>query len=254
MLKLKSILSELRIFEELREKLFSSDEVFVKRINGSFLSFLLNFVYDNFGKNIIAIIPDTEQAEKLADDLQSFMPTNRVYYFPQSEIIPFDKGNFTPALHSVRLNTLISILEEPSSIIITTPIGIIHKIAQPDSIKKLISYLRVGDEIDRDFLIEWLTASDFERMHSVEEIGQFSVRGGIIDVFSYEAEIPYRIELFDDVVESIREFDVLTQTSVNKVEKIRIVGKNEEDDTSASLFEYLQEKSIIFLVRSNSPQ
>lgn len=246
MLKLKSILTVQPIFEDFRERLFSNTTVEIRGINGSFSSFVLNYVYELFDKSMLAILPETEKAEKLADDLQSLMPRNRILYFPPAEIIPFDKGNFTPALYSARLNTLISAIENPSSIIITTPIGLLQRINPPSEIQKQVSYLKINEEFDRDFLIEWLVESGFERVPVIEEFGQFSARGGIVDVFSFEAEAPYRIEFFDNEIQSIREFDILTQMSVKQLNKIRIVGKTEPVQRNSTLFDYLQEGSIIY--------
>ena len=246
MLKLKSILTAQPVFNEFREKLFSNTTIEIKGLSGSFLSIVINYVYDLFENNILVIVPETEKAEKLADDLQSLMPGNRVLYFPQAEIIPYDQGNFTPALYSARLNALISTLENSASVIITTPVGLLQRIEAPEEIRKQVSYVQVNNQLDREFLIEWLVNSGFERVPAIEEIGQFSARGGIVDVFSFEAEAPYRIEFFDDNIQSIREFDILTQMSIQQREKIRIVGKKDDSPKNATLFSYLPAGSLIF--------
>lgn len=246
MIKLKSIITHTPEFERLREQTLTQTSVYVKGISGSFLSFVLNYVFELFESTLLAVIPDTEQAEKLADDLQSLLPVHQVHYFPQAETLPYDQGSFTPAIHSARLNTLVSLLENPNAIVITTPISLLQHLGAPDEIQKQISYLKVGDAIDRDFFIEWLVEAGFERMPALEEIGQFSSRGGIVDVFSMEAETPYRIEFSEDRIQSIREFDILSQLSIRQAEKIRIVGKREENTSSASLFHYLKPGSLIF--------
>ncbi|MBN2366115.1 MAG: transcription-repair coupling factor, partial [Calditrichaeota bacterium] len=152
----------------------------------------------------------------------------------------------TPAIHSTRLNTLASLVERPDSVVITTPVGLLQRIDPPDNIRKMVSHLQVGDTIDRDFLLEWLVESGFERMSAIEEIGQFSARGGIVDVFSLESESPYRIEFFGDTIESLREFDIISQLSTRKVDKIRIMGKNGERNHQSTLFRYLTPVSLIF--------
>lgn len=246
MLKLKSIVTEIKEFQALREKIFSNKNTYIKGISGSFLSFILNYIYDLSVNSLLAIVPDTERAEKLADDLQSLMPKNRVFYFPQVELIPFDRGEFTPSLHSVRLNALVSILENPSSIVVTTPVGLLHRIETPNALRNQISHIKIGDSLDRDFLIQWLVESGFERVPTIEEIGQFSARGGIIDIFSFEAEAPYRIELLEETIESIREFNILSQTSIKQLQSVRIVGKDQEVQHTASLFNFLSKKALLF--------
>jgi transcription-repair coupling factor (superfamily II helicase) len=246
MIKLKSIISNIAEFESLRERIFQNKTVSIKGVSGSFQSFVLNYIYELFENTLLVVVPDTEFAEKLADDLQSLSPPDRVHYFPQAETLPFDQGTFAPAINSTRLKTLISLLENPTSIVITTPIGLIQHIEPPEAVRKQLSYLKVGDSIDREFLIEWLVETGYERLPAIEEIGQFSVRGGIIDIFSFEADAPFRIELNEDIIESIREFDILSQLSIRKAEKIRLSGKSSENTKSATLFEYLKPGSLIY--------
>ncbi len=246
MLKLKSILFELPAFHRFREELFANTRLSVKGLSGSATGFVLDYTVELLENSLLAVVPDTEQAEKLADDLQALLPPSRVLYFPQAEVIPYDRGQFAPALHSTRLHALVSLLENPYSVIITTPVGLLRRIAPPEAIRRQVSYLQVGSELDRDFFIEWLVESGFERVPVIEEIGQFSVRGGIVDVFSYEAEVPYRIEFFDDEIESIREFDILSQLSVKQVNRIRIVARDISSREHATLFDYLPEGSVVF--------
>ncbi|GAB4342756.1 MAG: transcription-repair coupling factor [Calditrichia bacterium] len=246
MLKLKSIITSLSEFEEFKEALFSHKTLSIKGISGSFLSFALSYVVELLENPLMAIVPDAEKAEKITDDLQSLMPAERAVYFPQAELVPYDTGQFAPMLHSNRLKALVSLLEQPASVIVTTPTALLQKVYSPTQIANQISHLKVGDQMDRDFLIEWLVTCGFERMPAIEEIGQFSARGGIVDVFSYEAEGPVRIEFFDDEIESIREFEVLNQLSTKHLQKTRIVGNLTESAKNATLFDYLSPGAVIF--------
>ncbi len=246
MLKLKSIITGLPEFEELREKIFENREISVRGLSGSLTGFVLNYLYELFGNSVLAIIPDTEKAERLADDLQSLIPQERVLYFPQAETLPFDQGSFTPAITSARLNALASLLDRPDSIVVTTPVGLLQRIDPPETIRQLVSQVKVGDALDREFLLEWLVESGFERMSAIEEIGQFSARGGIVDVFSLESESPVRIEFFGDTIESIREFDIISQLSTRKINKTRIMGKNSRNGQNATLFHYMATGSLVF--------
>jgi transcription-repair coupling factor (superfamily II helicase) len=246
MLKLKSVITAIPEFNDLKDRAFGSNRLSVRGISGSLLSFVLDYLFELFETTLLAVMPDTEQAEKLTDDLQSLLPRNRVYFLPQAETLPYDQGSFAPAIHSTRLNTLISLLEESASVVVTTPVSLLQRIDSPEKIRKRASYLKVGDTIDRDFLIEWLIESGFERMSTIEEIGQFSARGGIVDIFSLEAEVPYRIEFFGDSIESIREFDMLSQLSIRKLDKVRLVGKAVGEKSQSDIFQYLQKGSLIF--------
>ncbi len=247
MLKLKTILYNLPVFETFREWLFGRSVVPVRGISGSFLSYVVNYVYELFENDLLVVLPESETAEKLADDLQSFLPEERILYFPQKEVVPFDEGHFAPAVQSTRLKTLVALLENRHSIIVTTPVALLQRLPAPDSLKKQVAHVKVGDALDRDFLIEWLVEAGFERVQIIDEIGQFSARGGIVDVFSFESGSPYRIEFFDDRIESIREFDILSQMSLKQLEAIRLVGRPSEELPEADLFHYLQEHSLVFL-------
>src|SRR5690606_21019647 len=106
----------------------------------------------------------------------------------------------------------------------------------------------VGDSLDIDFLNEVLFAYEFHRVDFVSEPGEFSIRGGIVDVFSFSEEKPYRISLFGDEVESIRTFDIETQLSIEKVKSFTIVPNLENkfiSDSRDSFFEYISDKTIV---------
>jgi len=246
MLKLKPILYAFDSYKRLEAQLNKKENLEVKGISGSALSFVLNFIRETTGRAQCVIMPGGEAAERLCDDLRSFMPTNQFAYFPSDEILPFDKGLFTPALYSQRMNALATAVENPSHILVTTPAALLRKVPQPSTFKENILHLKKGEDFERELLLEWLVDSDYERVDIIEEIGQFSARGGIVDVFSYESEVPYRIEYFDDTIESIREFDILSQLSIQQLEKTRLLGKSEESGETTSVLNFLPDNCLLW--------
>ncbi|MGH1364280.1 MAG: transcription-repair coupling factor [Calditrichia bacterium] len=246
MLKLKSLLYEFPQFKKFEKALEANNNFDVKAIYGSALPFIINYIRETTERAQCIIMPGGEAAEKLCDDLRSFMPENQFAYFPSDEILPFDKGLFTPALYSQRMHALATAVESPSNILITTPQALLRKVPQPGTFKDNILHLKKGETFEREFLLEWLVDSEYERVDIIEEIGQFSARGGIVDVFSFESDVPYRIEYFDDTIESIREFDILSQLSIQQLEKTRLLGKSGEAAETASIFEFLPKNSIVW--------
>ena len=246
MVKLKTIIYQLTEFEKLRNILPQKNEIKLKGIYGSFLAIVVNYIREISQKPQLVIVADADSAEKLNDDLQNFTQQDQICYFPSDEAVPFDRGIFTPILHSMRMKALAVIIEKKAPFIITTPSATIKKIPSPNQLKTNLVYLQVGEDFERDLLIEWLIEGGYERVNSIEELGQFSARGGIVDVFSVESEAPYRIEFFGDTIESIREFDVLSQLSTKQLKKIRLLGKTSNTEENATIFDYFPDDSILF--------
>ena len=246
MLKLKPTLYAFDSYKKLEALIKKKENLEVKGISGSALSFILNFIRETTGRAQCIVMPGGEAAERLCDDLRSFMPSNQFAYFPSDEILPFDKGLFTPALYSQRMSALATAVENPTHILVTTPAALLRKVPQPSTFKENILHLNKGEAFERELLLEWLVDSDYERVDIIEEIGQFSARGGIVDVFSYESEVPCRIEYFDDTIESIREFDILSQLSIQQLEKTRLLGKSEESGETTSVLNFLPDNCLIW--------
>jgi transcription-repair coupling factor (superfamily II helicase) len=143
-------------------------------------------------------------------------------------------------------------LKKPTStgrLVVTYPEALIEYVATQEEITENTSFLKVGNKIDDDFIIEFLIEYGFERTDFVSEAGYFSIRGGIIDIFSYGNNLPYRIELLDDEIESIREFDPESQLSVRKMDSVTIIPNMETkkvNEKHIPVFEYLNPESLVF--------
>ena len=126
-------------------------------------------------------------------------------------------------------------------IVITYPEAIIEKVIDKKKLKENSISIAVGEELELDFINELLIDLDFEKVDYVNEPVQFAIRGGIIDIFSYHHELPYRIELFGDEIESIREFDPINQlqTTLNRIKIIPNINNNQFAQNKVSFLEYL---------------
>ncbi len=245
MLKLTSHIFALPEFEALHQQTMQHLEVKIRGTYGSFNAFIALFLHQTFESPLLVIAPDNESAEKLSDDLQILAPPHHTAYLPADEVVPFDRGLFTPSLYSQRLHALTDILEGKSKILVVSPQALIRRVEPPQSLKQNLLHLKVGEDFERDLLIEWLIEGGYERRQTIEEIGQFSVRGGIVDVFSFEADVPYRIEYFGDTIESIREFDILSQLSLRQLEHIRLLSKTPPSQGTATLFDYFPSNTLV---------
>ena len=207
---------------------------------------------DGGRETVLYIAESKEEAAYLLNDLQGILGDPAVHFFPDSFKRPafFDDLNPTQMLQrSEAINKLTSPGAGPS-VLITYPEALFEKVVKPEVLAQSRVEIAKGEKLDMDFVIQVLVEYGFERTDFVYEPGQFSVRGGILDLFSYGNDLPYRIELFDDEVESIRTFDPLDQLSKRDIGRVSIVpnlNTRFRQDQKVSLFQILPENTVIWI-------
>ncbi|WP_448520329.1 transcription-repair coupling factor [Rhodoflexus sp.] len=178
------------------------------------------------------LLHDKEEAYYFFNDLQNLLkgqlrPGQEVLLFPSSYKRPYQFQEVDNANILQRAEVLNRISQTKNyvqgEIIVSYPEAMTEKVINKRSLVEHTFLVKVGEKINGEFVAELLHNYDFERTDFVYEPGQFAVRGGIIDVFSYAGDLPYRIELFGDEVESIRTFDPVTQLSVAQVQSISLI-------------------------------
>ncbi|MCB0548538.1 MAG: transcription-repair coupling factor [Phaeodactylibacter sp.] len=188
-------------------------------------SFVLAGTYLAAPQSHLLIANDKEEAAYIQNNLSNLLEKKSIRFFPDSFKRPmhFEELNNNNALQ--RTETINRIVNSPSSgeIIVTYPEALFEKVVAPDILNQRRIDIVGGEELEVDFLIEVLVEYGFSREDFVYEPGQFSIRGGIVDIFSFGNEYPYRIELFDEEVESIRTFNPTTQLSVQKIARVSII-------------------------------
>jgi transcription-repair coupling factor (superfamily II helicase) len=192
-----------------------------------------------------------EEAAYRYNDLQGLLGTLDVCFFPDSFKSPmaYELLNATQILQRSEVVNKMT-LPDPPKVIVTYPEALFEKVVRPDVLVKNRIDLQKGEKLDVDWMIEVLVEYHFERVDFVFEPGQFSVRGGIIDLFSYSNDLPYRIELFDDEVESIRIFDPLTQLSQQHLDRLSIVpnlNTRFQQSEKVSLLDILPMPALVWL-------
>ncbi len=204
----------------------------------------------------LVLLPDRESAAYFFNDLQQIL-ADRVYYFPSS----FKRGFHTGIKDNQGLLSRTEVLNHLNSrarkfIIVSYPEAVSEKVVNKKYLEKNTLKLSVGEQVNMDFILDLLVEYEFERADFVAEPGQFSLRGGLIDVYSFSNDHPYRIEFAGDKVGTIRTFDPSSQLSIQKMQEISIVPdiRVHEGKKMAyeSIFAFLPEKTVVWLEDAGS--
>ncbi|MDQ3535633.1 MAG: transcription-repair coupling factor [Bacteroidota bacterium] len=199
--------------------------IHLKGLTGSLDAVIAASIYEYQHKNHLLILHDKEEAAYVYNDIQNLIGEGQVLLFPTSYKRPylFDETENANILMRAEILNRISNKEYKGALIITYPQALTEKVINKRSLKENTFSAKTGEKVDIEFVSELLTTYDFERTDFVYEAGQFAIRGGIIDVYSFSNELPYRLELFGNEIESIRTFDPITQLSKERINYIDII-------------------------------
>ena len=223
----------------------------ISNLVGSSLSFLISECFKKSDFPFLCIFDDKEEAAYYLNDLELLLGDKDVLFYPSSYRRPYqieETDNANVLLRSEVLNRINS--RRKNALIVTYPEALFEKVITKKVFEKNTLRINEGDTLSLDFVNEVLFEYQFKRVDFVTEPGDFSVRGGIIDVFSFSNDEPYRIEFFGDEVESIRTFDIETQLSTEKLKKLIIVPNFEMksiQEKRESFLEYLSDKTRVFI-------
>ncbi len=226
---------------------------------------ILSALYSQLQKKqpytLLITLDNADDAQYMYADLRTLIGEQDVYFLPSShrkrqrtdEALIVQRTEVLSALlnamHSLEdaslqdgSKTAYSLKARP--IIVTTPEALAESVPNPQVLEKNKITLSVGEEIPISMLTNILLNLDFKRVDFVYEPGQFAVRGGIVDVYSYAHDIPFRIDFFGDEIDSIREFELETQLSQNKVDRIDIVSANSDNSNETLIIDYLPQNTL----------
>ncbi|WP_428910336.1 transcription-repair coupling factor [Niallia sp. Krafla_26] len=197
-------------------------EQLVAGLSGSARTLYIASIYEKVNKPIVIVTYNLLQAQKLYDDLVHVMSDENVALYPANELIGAEISVASPELKAQRIEVLNLLSKQERSIIIV-PIAGMRKMVAPASVWKRYQHrLKLGDEVDIDEMLLQLVEMGYVRSDMVSAPGEFSVRGGIIDVFPLTEQDPIRIELFDTEIDSIRTFLLDDQRSIEKRNEVSI--------------------------------
>lgn len=221
----------------------------LKGIAGSCDALIVAATFKSLGGIHLIVLHDHEEASYFQNDLANFIEEEFIT-FPSSYKKPYHYEEIENANILQRAEVLNDLNDRSNLIIITHPEALSEKVINKRSLVSNTFNAKPGEQLDVEFLTDLLVTYDFEKTDFVYEPGQFSVRGGIIDVFSYAHERPYRLELFGDEVETIREFDPESQLSVKELDHISLIPNVQTklvSEERQSFLAYIPEDTTIWL-------
>jgi transcription-repair coupling factor (superfamily II helicase) len=227
------------------------NKLHIKGLIGSSLSFVIDPLFRQGELPFLLIFKDKEEAAYYLNDLEQLIGDQDVLFYPGSYKRPYqieDTDNANVLLRAEVLNRINS--RKKPAIIVSYPEALFEKVVTRKELEKNTLKVAVGEQVSIDFINEVLFEYEFRRVDFVTEPGEFSVRGGIVDVFSFSNDNPYRIEFFGNEVDSIRTFDVATQLSLDKKKQISVIPNVENkflQEKRQSFLEYINEKTVLFI-------
>lgn len=202
------------IFDFQTNNLNPDQNYVLQGLNGSAFAFFVQSLANCTQKNMVIVASDQERAAYIQNDIESLLKNQKILFFPESYRQPYQIEKTTNANIQERTEVLNLVSKEHfKGIVVTYPNALSEKVAAKQKLNQNTLQVRKGEKLSIDFISEFLLSYNFEHVDFVFEPGQFSIRGGIIDVFSFANEFPYRIELFGNEVEEIKTFDPSTQLS-----------------------------------------
>lgn len=195
--------------------------------------------FEQSDKTFIVVSNNDEEGVYFYNDLKKVLA--ETYFFPTTK-----KNDVSTTI--LRTEVLDRLITDKRMFLVTTMDALQESVPDKKTLSSNSFYLKEGDVVELDFLIETLLSYGFEQVDFVYEPGQFSLRGSIVDIFSFTSDYPFRIDFFGNKIDSIRTFDIEKQLSIERVESIAIVAdiENRSKDESAFIFDFIDSHKTIF--------
>ena len=222
----------------------------IKGLAGSSAAFVVANVVKQTDRHHLIVLTDREEAAYFLSDLELLVGKKKVLFFPMSYRRPYELEE-TDNSNVIQRGEVLNALQGGTGhqVIVTYPKALAEKVTSKRLLKQNTFQVSVGEKLSLDFINEMLHVYNFDRVDQVYEPGQFAIRGGIVDVFSFSQELPFRIELFGNEVESIRAFDPAEQLSVKTLKRATLVPNVQNEamlTETVSFLEFLPPKTIIW--------
>ena len=179
------------------------------------------------GKRLVIFTAEAFDAQRLLDEIPFFSPELKCVQFPDWETLPYDHFSPHQDLISERLATLWQILQKQADVVLIPTTTALYKLAPPSFLAAYTFHFQVKQQLDEAQLKSQLTLAGYHHVSQVISPGEYSIRGGLIDLFPMGSLMPYRIDLFDDEIDSIRTFDPDSQRSLYPVPEVRLLPGRE---------------------------
>jgi len=218
---------------------------------GSADAFLVCDLFAASGRTVLVLTENSRKAEHLAQECESIVGSDAVCLLPSRDAVPYTlKSPFGPTVES-RLQAMGRLLDAQPAVCIAPSVCVLQKHLPPSAFFNRIVRLKTGMEVSLDRLSGWLVENGFRKEAAATDLGTFSIRGGLMDVYPFLTDHPYRLEFWGDVIESIREYNVFTQKSVCRRSSVEIYpmrefcfGSVNIDDALVRLYEHASVSGI----------
>jgi len=215
-------------------------EMTISGLSGSSPAMLIANLSRRIDRPIIVLTSEPEEADDIFDDLSFLLESNGVGHFPSLQAPPFEFR--APSAETVgrRLSTISRLKRKDIKVVVAPIAAVLEPTISLEDFEAGSLVLKIGDEVDIETLSRKLVGMGFNRVNLVEEIGDFAVRGGLIDFFSPGFEHPVRVEFFGDEVDTIRQFDVATQRTTDRLEKVELLPRREVSIHQETIENYIE--------------
>jgi len=228
---------------------FAGKQSSVYGLTGTVKNAFIACAYQAAPRSTVFVTGSREEAEQLKADLMTFLPDSVVVELPVGEISTFQVAAKSLEIAAKRMDILSRLLQHERIIVVATVESIVQKVLSPQAFSQGQMELKAGAVLNREDFLAQLLRCGYERVDEVSSIGQFSVRGGIIDFFAINHERPIRIELFGDEIDSLREFEPETQRSLDNLTEttiLPVMGYSYGNQTACALSYLSADATIIF--------
>jgi transcription-repair coupling factor (superfamily II helicase) len=217
----------------------------IRGLFGGSRAYILSGLCMGYGGDCLIITQTQDLAEELKEEVDSFNQNTAI--FPHLEILPYEDATPHYGIIGLRLSVLDRLLDQRERLTIISPIrAILGRVIPPERLLTARRIVSLNQSLELEDFVRYLVARDYESVEMVEIRGEFSVRGGIVDVWPPTSANPVRIEFFGNEVHSIRSFDPITQRSTGSMEEARILPAKEKTGES-TIFDYLRNSTLLIL-------
>ncbi len=254
-MELKSIIDKYLQLPQLRrlDTLLSSRKqqfIFLEGLTGSADAMVLASLFQQLPHPALIILGDREEAAYFQNDLENILGYQKALLYPASYKKPYQLDQPDANLVLQRAEVLTRINKSRDHFVVITYAEAVHeRVITKKSLERNTMEIRIGEKYTMEFLMEFFDGNAFERTDFVFEPGQYAIRGGIVDVYSFAHELPYRIEFYGDAVESIRCFDPSTQLSEQVMGFVTIIPNIQSGmvkEEHESFFDFLPEETVLY--------
>ena len=233
--------SQTNSFKEVAARLANGQQhVLFHGLPTTLAAFLASHIRTALERPVLIVAADEDRAEQWRDDLQVIAGEQMVYYFPAWDVGIYDRQSPDLEITSLRVAAAARLMRGEPAIVVAPASALLDPLIPSHALELGTEVLKVGEERDLDALCSHWVACGFERVAAIDGIGQFSLRGGILDIYPFGVEHPYRCEFFGDEIESIRHFDVSTQRSLSTCEEAWVLPAREVLLNALFCEDYLQ--------------